>query len=105
MQHRQMKVSSVSIGLSQKPALAEPGLELGQRLFTGLTHLAQLGPEASERSIKELLLVLFVPSNLHLEADGKIQSMVFFGWLHCYSQEQILLPEACSFLGGKVGVL
>lgn len=58
----QMNVSSVSIGLSQKPVLAEPGFELGQTLCTGRTSLARLGPGASDRSIRGLLWLLLVPS-------------------------------------------
>lgn len=55
-----MKVSSVRT--ISKPALAEPGFQLVQVLCTGHTYSAKLGPWASDRSIRGLLLLLFVPS-------------------------------------------
>lgn len=76
MLHRQIKVPSVRIGLSQKPGLAEPGCELGQMLCTGHTYLAKLG--ASDGSIRGLLLLLFVPS-LQFLFEGWWKN-IEYGW-------------------------
>lgn len=53
------RVSSACVRLSQKPALAEPGFELGQMLCTGYTCLARLGWGPPSRPVRGLLLLFF----------------------------------------------
>lgn len=111
MLHRQIKVSSVRTGLSQKPGLAEPGCELGQMLCTGHTYLARLGPGAYDRSIRGLLLLLFVPSLQSL--FGGWWKNIEYGWFflegsiathrrkYCYQKDAVSLGERWASCRGQ----